>query len=150
MEARDIIFDTVPLWIGFKGLELEHYKLPIIWIIASAAEEIDEIFSKDIISRTLNGYRAKVEVDARIPLVEGTMANTLSKSEVYVEFLYVGLLECFCVHCRMLGHDRFLCLGSNLGMERGDTIEGNKNDIPTQRMLLGLASKKYRLSWAWH
>lgn len=61
MEARDIIFDTIPLWIGFKRLELEHYKLAIIKM--TDAKEVDEVTPKEKIPRSSAGYRAKIKVN---------------------------------------------------------------------------------------
>lgn len=70
IEAKDVIFDTILLWIGFKGLERENYKRPIIWIITSAVGEVDEIFPKDIVPRTFDFYHAKVKVKVSALLLE--------------------------------------------------------------------------------
>lgn len=55
MEAADVIFDSIPLWIGFKGLELKHYKPTIIKMIVSKGCEVDEVTPKEIIPRSLVG-----------------------------------------------------------------------------------------------
>lgn len=123
-------------------MELEHYKPVFIKMITSNAGEVDEVTQKVIIPRSSIRNCAKIKVDIRQPLAVGTLVNTLNKGQVFIEFLYVGLPDCFCVRCWMLGHNRFICLSptiTNMHEEHGgNTILSQTKGFKTQTLLMGI------------
>ncbi|KAF5203006.1 hypothetical protein FRX31_007410, partial [Thalictrum thalictroides] len=108
-DFKTIQFHTMPLWISFSGLELEHYSTETVGMIATAAGRVAEVLPNGVIPRTAEGYRARVHVLVQFPLVEGTMVNTLTKGDVWISFNYNNLPPLFCVTCRYLGHNRHNC-----------------------------------------
>ncbi|KAF5192140.1 hypothetical protein FRX31_018272, partial [Thalictrum thalictroides] len=103
----------MPLWMCFSGLELEHHSTEIIKMIASAAGFVNEVLPVGIIPRSAEGYRARVSVFVNLPLVEGTMVNSLTKGNVWITFKCNGLPSLYCNTCRRLGHDRHICAITN-------------------------------------
>ncbi|KAF5183803.1 hypothetical protein FRX31_026610, partial [Thalictrum thalictroides] len=81
-DAHSIRFETIPLWVSFIGLELEHHSTEIVGMIASATGTVSEVLPVGVIPRSAEGYRAHVNVLVHFPLVEGTMVNTLEKGDV--------------------------------------------------------------------
>ncbi|KAF5184406.1 hypothetical protein FRX31_026007 [Thalictrum thalictroides] len=65
-------FTTVPLWMTFGGLCLEHHIPAIIEFISSAAGECLLVFPKELSSRSTEGFRARVVVKVNEPLIQGT------------------------------------------------------------------------------
>ncbi|KAF5189352.1 hypothetical protein FRX31_021061 [Thalictrum thalictroides] len=59
-----------------EGIELEHYSIEIVRMIASVAEFVSEVLPAGVIRRATEGYRARVNVLIHFRLVEGTMVNT--------------------------------------------------------------------------
>ncbi|KAF5203512.1 hypothetical protein FRX31_006901 [Thalictrum thalictroides] len=108
-DYKSIQFQTLPLWISFTGLELEHYSTETVGMIATAAGRVTKVLPNGVIPRSAEGYRARVHVQVQFPLVEGTKVNTLTKGDVWINFKYNNLPPLFCVTCRYLGHDRHNC-----------------------------------------
>ncbi|KAF5178211.1 hypothetical protein FRX31_032201 [Thalictrum thalictroides] len=109
MNANTIGFKTVPLWMSFTGLELEHHSTEIVEMIASVVGPVNEVLPVEMIPRTAEEYRVNVNVKVIQPLIQGTKVNTLIKGEIWVGFKYNGLPSLYCIICFRLGHDRANC-----------------------------------------
>ncbi|KAF5196968.1 hypothetical protein FRX31_013444 [Thalictrum thalictroides] len=91
MIAANVIFETLPLWMGFRGLELEHLNTKTVRMIASAAGIVQTVLPVGVIPRTAEGFRARVGVLVHLPLVQGYTFNTLSKGDVWISYKYNNL-----------------------------------------------------------
>ncbi|KAF5187602.1 hypothetical protein FRX31_022811 [Thalictrum thalictroides] len=109
MDSGSILFQTLPLWMSFIGLELEHHSTEAVSMIASATGVVNQLLPVVIIPCKAEGYRAQVKVDVNYPLVQGTMVNTLSKGDVWVAYKFNGLSSLYCIIFRKLSHERNNC-----------------------------------------
>ncbi|KAF5199989.1 hypothetical protein FRX31_010427 [Thalictrum thalictroides] len=109
MVTENVLFNTLPLWMSFKGLELEHLHANTVKMIGSAAGEVTTVMPTGIIPRTAEGFRARVNVDIHRPLVQGWPVTTLAKGVVWISFKYNNLPGLFCHLCLRLGHTRNHC-----------------------------------------
>ncbi|KAF5205195.1 hypothetical protein FRX31_005218 [Thalictrum thalictroides] len=62
MMASKVKFDSMPLWMSFKGLQLEHLHADTVRLIAAAAGVVLIVLPVDIIPRTAEGFHARVNV----------------------------------------------------------------------------------------
>ncbi|KAF5178356.1 hypothetical protein FRX31_032056 [Thalictrum thalictroides] len=76
MEVHLVTFNTIPLWLGFRGLQLEHLNSAVVSLIASAARNVLNVLPQGVIPRTAEGYRARVEVLVSNPLIQAITVNT--------------------------------------------------------------------------
>ncbi|KAF5198011.1 hypothetical protein FRX31_012402 [Thalictrum thalictroides] len=109
LNVSSIKFKTLPLWMSFKGLELEHMHLNIVGLIATAAGTVSTILPMGVIPRTAKGFCAHVKVNVLKPLVQGVAVNTISRGDVWVTFKYNNLPGLYCTICLQLGHVRSNC-----------------------------------------
>ncbi|KAF5193605.1 hypothetical protein FRX31_016808, partial [Thalictrum thalictroides] len=109
MDAALVGFESIPLWMSFSGLELEHHSTETVRMIATAAGSVNEILPTGIIPRTAEGYRANVNANIHRPIVQGTIVNTLSKGDVWVSFKFNNLPSIYCITCKRIGHDKGNC-----------------------------------------
>ncbi|KAF5202828.1 hypothetical protein FRX31_007585, partial [Thalictrum thalictroides] len=109
MVAANITFDRLPLWLSFKGLELEHLNFETVKLIGEAAGSVTSVLPRGVIPRSAEGFRAQVQVNVNEPLVQGQFVNTLANGDIWVAFKYNNLPSLFCTLCHRLGHDRHHC-----------------------------------------
>ncbi|KAF5179352.1 hypothetical protein FRX31_031062 [Thalictrum thalictroides] len=109
MVAANITFERLPLWMSFRGLELEHMQSDTVRLIGETAGIITNVLPIGVIPRTAEGFRALVNVNVTEPLVQGRFVNTLSNGDVWVAFRYNNLPTLFCSNCNRLGHTRNQC-----------------------------------------
>ncbi|KAF5205185.1 hypothetical protein FRX31_005228, partial [Thalictrum thalictroides] len=109
MIAANVRFETIPLWMSFRGLELEHLNTNTIRMIGSAAGTVRTVLPVGVIPRTAEGYRARVDVFVHLPVVQGFTVNTLTKGDVWISFRYNNLPSLYCAICNHLGHNRSNC-----------------------------------------
>ncbi|KAF5178378.1 hypothetical protein FRX31_032033, partial [Thalictrum thalictroides] len=109
MVAANITFDRLPLWLSFKGLELEHLNSETVKLIGEAAGSVTSVLPRGVIPRSAEGFRAQVQVNVNEPLVQGQFVNTLANGDIWVAFKYNNLPSLFCTLCHRLGHDRHHC-----------------------------------------
>ncbi|KAL5709303.1 hypothetical protein ACHQM5_020007 [Ranunculus cassubicifolius] len=58
-------FNSIPFWIGFRGLMLEHINPEVVSLIASSAGTFLAIRPDGYIPRSTEGYRVRIEVDVK-------------------------------------------------------------------------------------
>ncbi|KAF5175578.1 hypothetical protein FRX31_034835, partial [Thalictrum thalictroides] len=107
-------FDTIPLWMNFKGLHLEHYTPGIVRVIGTTAGEVETVLPEVVVPRSEEGYRARVKVKVFEPLKQGTPAKTLHQGSVWVGFSYHLPRNVYCETCNRLGHEQGICTYSPL------------------------------------
>ncbi|KAF5197098.1 hypothetical protein FRX31_013315 [Thalictrum thalictroides] len=123
MIAANVRFETIPLWMSFRGLELEHMHTDTVRMIGSAAGIVRTVLPVGVIPRTAEGYRARVDVFVHLPVVQGYTFNTLTKGDVWIYFRYNNLPSFYCVICNHLGHNR-----SNCNTPPPTNLNFNQND----------------------
>ncbi|KAF5195632.1 hypothetical protein FRX31_014781 [Thalictrum thalictroides] len=109
MVAANVKFERLPLWMSFKGLELEHLQSETVRMIGSAAGDVTSVLPVGVIPRSAEGFRARVNVNVNEPLVQGYPVNTLANGDVWVAFRYNNLPALYCSLCLRLGHVRHQC-----------------------------------------
>ncbi|KAF5203936.1 hypothetical protein FRX31_006474 [Thalictrum thalictroides] len=109
MDPFAVRFDTIPLWMNFKGLHLEHYTPGIVRFIGMAAGEVVTVLLEVLVPRSEEGYRARVKVKVFEPLKKGTPAKTLHQGSVLVGFSYHLPPNVYCETCNRLGYEQGNC-----------------------------------------
>ncbi|KAF5180398.1 hypothetical protein FRX31_030015 [Thalictrum thalictroides] len=130
MITANVRFETLPLWMSFRGLKLEHLHIETIRMIGSDVGIVQTVLPVGVIPRTAEGYRARVGVFVHLPLVQGYTFNTLTNEEVWISFKYNNLPALYCSICQRLGHIRSNCnspLPVDLNFNPSGAAEVNPN-----------------------
>ncbi|KAF5199757.1 hypothetical protein FRX31_010658, partial [Thalictrum thalictroides] len=104
MVAANITFERLPLWMSFRGLELEHLHSNTVRFIGEVAGVVTNVLPVGVIPRTAERFQVLVNVNVNEPLVQGRFVNTLSNGDVWVAFRYNNLPTLFYSSCNRLGH----------------------------------------------
>ncbi|KAF5199581.1 hypothetical protein FRX31_010832 [Thalictrum thalictroides] len=127
--AANVRFETLPLWMSFRGLELEHLHTETVKMIGSVVGIVQIVLPVGVIPRTVEGYRARVRVFVHLPLVQGYTFNTLSKGDVWISYKYNNLPSLYCYICLRLGHNKSNCDTPPIDLNFNPIVsnDGNQN-----------------------
>ncbi|KAF5182805.1 hypothetical protein FRX31_027607 [Thalictrum thalictroides] len=106
-----VVFNRVPLWFCFKGLQLEHFSLDTVRYIATEIDvgQVINVLPDRGLPDSIDGFRIQVWHDISKPLLKGIVVNTLMNGNIWVKIKYNNLPGMNCKRCMFLGHNQHNC-----------------------------------------